>query len=74
MPDVQSIEPQVTPSDDGYIRRSVSLYPVQDAAVTAFAKDSGLENWSAALRMIINQWLRYEAEKAKITNPNLTNS
>lgn len=47
----------------GFIRRSVSLYPVQDAAVEAMAKDSGLENYSAALRMIINQWLKYEAAR-----------
>lgn len=56
--------------DTGFIRRSISLYPTQDAAVTAFAKDSGLENWSAALRMIINQWLRYETEKAKAHSSN----
>ena len=47
-------------STSKYITRSVSLYPAQDAAVMAYAKDSGLENYSAALRMIINQWLRYE--------------
>lgn len=50
-------------ADGGYIRRSVSLFPEQDAAITAFAKDSGLENYSAALRMIINQWVRYETER-----------
>lgn len=54
---------EATESTRNYITRSVSLFPTQDAAVTAFAKDSGLENYSAALRMIINQWLRYETEK-----------
>jgi hypothetical protein len=56
-----------TESTSRYLTRSVSLFPEQDAAVTAFAKDSGLENYSAALRMIINQWLRYEAEKHQRT-------
>lgn len=64
MSDTQNVVQRSDTDDDaGFIRRSISLYPTQDAAVTAFAKDSGLENWSAALRMIINQWLRYEAEK-----------
>lgn len=58
--------PQETQDTSGFIRRSISLYPEQDAAVSAFAKDSGLENYSAALRMIINQWLRYEA--ARVVN------
>lgn len=53
-----------------YITRSVSLFPEQDTAVSAFAKESGLENYSAALRMIINQWLRYEAEKHQRVTPN----
>lgn len=53
-------------STSKYITRSVSLYPVQDAAIAAYAKDSGLENYSAALRMMINQWLRYE--QARLAN------
>lgn len=52
--------------DGGFIRRSVSLYSVQDAAVVAKAKDSGLENYSAAMRMIITEWLRYE--QARLAN------
>ena len=54
------IQPDFQETDSGFIRRSVSLYPIQDSVVMAYAKDSGLENYSAALRMIINQWLRYE--------------
>lgn len=50
-------------STSKYITRSVSLFPTQDAAISAFAKDSGLENYSAALRMIVNQWLQYEAAR-----------
>lgn len=70
MPEAQNVVQRSDAEDDGYIRRSVSLFPTQDAAVVAFAKDSGLENYSAALRMIINQWLRYEAEKhARVASP-----
>lgn len=65
MSDTQTAEPT-----SRYITRSVSLFPEQDATITAFAKDSGLENYSAALRMIINQWVRYEAEKAKAHSSN----
>lgn len=49
--------------EGGVVRRSISLPPLQDAAVMAFAKDSGIDNFSIALRVIITQWLRYEAEK-----------
>ena len=57
---IDQVQPELQGTDSGFIRRSVSLYDIQDAAVMAYAKDSGLENYSAALRMIINQWLRYE--------------
>lgn len=62
---------QQTPriNDTSYVRRSVSLFPAQDATVTAFAMDSGLQNYSAALRMIINQWLRYETKKRQADLP-----
>lgn len=50
--------------DSGYVvKRSISLSPQQDAAVSAFAKDNGIDSFSTALRIIITQWLRYEAEK-----------
>jgi hypothetical protein len=65
---------QQIPSADedggGVVRRSISLPPLQDAAVMAFAKDSGIDNFSIALRVIITQWLRYEAEKAQRVTPN----
>lgn len=61
-----SDSPVATESTSKYITRSVSLFPTQDNAVSEFAKTSGLENYSAALRMIINQWLRYEVEKHQL--------
>jgi len=69
MSDTQAVEPM-----SRYITRSVSLFPEQDAAIAAFAKDSGLENYSAALRMIINQWVRYEAERHQARSPSPINS
>lgn len=50
-----------------YVTRSVSLFPEQDATVSAFAKDSGIENYSVALRMIINEWLRMKTDELQRT-------
>lgn len=41
---------------DGVIRLSVSLYPEQHALVTRLARETGLENVSAVLRLIISEW------------------
>jgi len=50
---------------DQVITRGVSLYPVQWAAIDAFAKDNGL-NRSSALRMIIRMWLDSERQKVSL--------
>lgn len=63
MTQIVTAEDQVPGDDGGYIRRSISLYPEQDATVFQFAKDSGLENYSAALRMIINEWRKLKLEQ-----------
>lgn len=55
--------PDQVESTSKYITRSVSLFPTQDATVSSFAKDSGLENYSAALRMIINEWQKMKLEQ-----------
>lgn len=55
-----------TEEERGWVRRSISLPPPQDAAVAAFAKDSGIDSFSIALRVIITQWLQYEAEKHQL--------
>ncbi len=62
--------PKADEDGGGWVRRSISLPPLQDAAVMAFAKDSGIDSFSIALRVIITQWLRYEAEKAQRITPN----
>lgn len=49
--------------DTNVVRRSISLSPLQDATVSAFAKDNGIDSFSTALRIIITQWVRYETEK-----------
>lgn len=49
--------------DSSYIRKSISLFPEQDNAIIKLAAESGLENYSAALRMIINQWQRDRANE-----------
>lgn len=58
MTQVTTQDEQVREEDSGFIRRSISLYPEQDATVSQFAKDSGLESYSSALRFIINEWRR----------------
>lgn len=41
--------------------RNVSIYPVQEAMLIQFAKENGL-SVSAALRFILNDWLRMKRE------------
>lgn len=47
---------------DNVIRLSISLYPEQYELLKRFARESGLENISAALRLIINEWARKREE------------
>lgn len=46
------------------IKVSISLYPLQVATVQQYANDSGLENFSSALRVIITEWARAKSAEA----------
>lgn len=60
--------PTVTDQDDSitWVRRSISLFPEQDAVVEGLAREMaeapGRENYSAALRRIISDWTRRRAD------------
>jgi hypothetical protein len=58
MTDTQATEVDLT----NVVRRSVALYPEQDAIIEAYASETaespGRENYSQALRRIINEWAR----------------
>lgn len=56
-----------TEEERGWVRRSISLPPLQDAAVMTYAEESGIGSFSIALRVIITQWMRYEAERNERT-------
>jgi len=59
------------PVDDSFVTRNVVLFPEQDNAVrqlaTEMAEAPGRENFSQALRRIINEWA-----KARQSPPNNT--
>jgi len=42
-------------------RRSVSMYGTEWAVAEAVSKDAGLNNVSAAIRMIVTEWARMKA-------------
>lgn len=63
MTQVTTQDEQVREEGSGFIRRNISLYPEQDATVSQFAKDSGLESYSSAVRFIINEWRRLKMDE-----------
>lgn len=62
--------PPVTEQLDAmWVRRSISLFPEQDAMIEELAREMaeapGRENYSAALRRIINEWGRQRADNSQ---------
>ena len=47
------------PDTEQVIVKTVSMYGIHWATVEAFAKDQGYGSVSAALRRIIDEWLRF---------------
>ena len=51
------------------ITRNISIYPDQEAVIVQFARESGLESVSAALRFIINDWVNLKRAEIATAAP-----
>lgn len=55
-----------TEEERGWVRRSISLPPLVDDEVVKYAKTTGIDSFSIALRVIITRFMKDEADRAQL--------